>query len=329
MAETIISIENLTKRYGDVKSENVTTAVDGLNLKIERGEIFGLLGPNGAGKTTMILMLLGLTDPTSGRVTVCGIDSTRRPIDVKKRVGYLPDDVGFYEDMSGLNNLLYTAHLNRVPKREARERAQNLLKRVGLSQSADKKVGKYSRGMRQRLGFADVLIKNPEIIILDEPTLGIDPEGVRDFLDLIRRLSRDEGLTVLLSSHHLHQVQQICDRVGLFVNGHLLAQGDVHSLATQLFSATPFVITVSAPNISSTCIDELEQLKSVIKITQEGDSLTIEAKDDITAQVARTVIETTDTLEAIHKRNYGLDEIYHRYFERGEAREDVQLYQQI
>lgn len=329
MADVIISIENLTKRYEDADSQSTTVAVDRLNMAIERGEIFGLLGPNGAGKTTMILMLLGLTEPTSGRVTVCGINSTRNPIDVKKRVGYLPDDVGFYEDMSGLDNLLYTAYLNRIPKREARKRAQALLERVGLAESAEKKVGKYSRGMRQRLGFADVLIKNPEVIILDEPTLGIDPEGVREFLDLIRRLSHDEGLTVLLSSHHLHQVQKICDRVGLFVHGHLLAQGDVHSLANQLFSDTAFAITVKVPMISKAGIQKLNQIEGVIKITQKDEVLFIEAERDITTEVAKTVIETEGTLEAINKHDYGLDEIYHRYFERGESRGDSQLHQEI
>lgn len=328
MAEAIISMENLTKTYVDTASQDTTTAVDHLTLEIERGEIFGLLGPNGAGKTTTILMLLGLTEPTSGSISVCGINSTRQPIEVKKRVGYLPDDVGFYDDMSGLDNLLYTAHLNRIPKKEALARAQNLLDHVGLSESKTRKAGKYSRGMRQRLGLADVLIKNPEVVILDEPTLGIDPEGVREFLDMIRRLSREEGITVLLSSHHLHQVQQICDRVGLFVRGRLLAKGDVRSLADQLFSDLPLVITVKAPHFSDECIEKLNQIDGVIKITKENGALSVESERDITAEVAKTVIGVEGTLEAINKRDYGLDEIYHQYFEGGDARGDTELYRQ-
>lgn len=322
MAEAIIAMENLTKKYEE------TIAVDHLDLSIERGEIFGLLGPNGAGKSTTILMLLGLTEPTGGKVTVCGIDSTRKPIEVKRRVGYLPDDVGFYEDRSGLDNLLYTAHLNGIGKSDALERAKVLLKRVGLEEAANKKTGKYSRGMRQRLGLADVLIKDPEVIILDEPTLGIDPEGVREFLDMIQRLSRDEGLTVLLSSHHLHQVQQICDRVGLFVRGHLLAEGNVRTLADQLFSERPIVISVKAPTLSDECIERLNQIDGVIKITQEANALVIESKIDITAKVAQAVIETEGALEYVNKRDYGLDEIYHQYFEGGEAREDTGVPQQ-
>lgn len=218
MAQPVIELAGLTKQYGSF------TAVDHLDLTITKGEIFGLLGPNGAGKSTTILMMLGLTDPTSGSVTVCGINSTTHPVDVKRLVGYLPEDVGFYEDMTGPENLVYTAQLNGIPREEAREKAIALMERVGLAEETAKKTGKYSKGMRQRLGLADVLIKNPEVIILDEPTSGIDPAGVKEFIDLIHRLSREEGLTVLFSSHHLNQVQQVCDKVGLFGKGRLLAE---------------------------------------------------------------------------------------------------------
>ena len=179
MDGNIIELVDLTKKYGSF------TAVDQLKLTIQKGEIFGLLGPNGAGKSTTILMMLGLTEPTSGSVKVCGIDPTRNPIEVKRRVGYLPEDVGFYYDRNGLENLIFTARLNRMSVKEATQKAEQLLVRVGLSDAAKKKTGKYSRGMLQRLGLADVLIKNPEVIILDEPTLGIDPKGVREFLELI------------------------------------------------------------------------------------------------------------------------------------------------
>lgn len=224
MCESIIELVQLTKRYGHF------TAVDRLDLKIHKGEIFGLLGPNGAGKSTTILMMLGLTDPISGTVHVCGINSTTYPVEVRKKVGYLPEDVGFYDDMTGPENLLYTARLNNIPEQEARQHAAQLLERVGLDREIDKKTGKYSRGMRQRLGLADVLIKNPEVIILDEPTSGIDPAGVQEFISLIRQLRDERRLTVLFSSHHLDQVQQICDRVGLFSQGRLLADLSLNDL---------------------------------------------------------------------------------------------------
>ena len=175
-------------------------------------------------------MMLGLTDPTSGTVNVCGINSTTHPVEVRKKVGYLPEDVGFYDDMTGPENLLYTARLNNIPEQEARQHATQLLERVGLGGETDKKTGKYSRGMRQRLGLADVLIKNPEVIILDEPTSGIDPAGVQEFISLIRQLRDERGLTVLFSSHHLDQVQQICDRVGLFSQGRLLTDISLNDL---------------------------------------------------------------------------------------------------
>ena len=224
MSEPIIELHELTKKYGKF------TAVDHINLAVQKGEIFGILGPNGAGKSTTILMMLGLTDPTSGTVQVCGINSTRNPIQVREKVGYLPEDVGFYDDMTGIENLLYTARLNRIPEADAKNKAEELLERVGLPVDTQKKAGKYSRGMRQRLGLADVLIKQPEVIILDEPTSGIDPAGVQEFMDLIRQLREENGLTVLFSSHHLDQVQKVCDRVGLFSNGQLLALIDMAEL---------------------------------------------------------------------------------------------------
>lgn len=230
MTGPIIELVDLTKKYRSF------TAVDHINLTVRKGEIFGLLGPNGAGKSTTILMMLGLTEPTAGSAKVCDIDPTRRPIEVKKRVGYLPEDVGFYDDRSGLENLVYTAMLNSIPEADAKTKAIELLKHVGLDEEAwTKKAGKYSKGMRQRLGLADVLIKSPEVIILDEPTSGIDPQGVRAFLELIIELRDKQGLTVLFSSHNLHQVQQVCDRIGIFVEGKIVAQGDIPALSTQLF----------------------------------------------------------------------------------------------
>ncbi|HXG40442.1 MAG TPA: ABC transporter ATP-binding protein, partial [Candidatus Limnocylindrales bacterium] len=223
--ETIIRTKGLTKRYGEL------TAVDRLDLDVRRGEVFGLLGPNGAGKTTTILMLLGLSEPTAGEARVDGLDPTRQPLEVKRRVGYLPDNVGFYGSMSGRQNLRYTCRLNGFDRAESEERIARLLDEVGLSDAADRPVETYSRGMKQRLGIADALVKDPSILILDEPTAAIDPIGIVEILDLIRRLSRERGLTVLLSSHLLEQVQSVCDRVGIFLSGRLVARGTVAELA--------------------------------------------------------------------------------------------------
>lgn len=303
-------------------------AVDGLELSISKGEIFGLLGPNGAGKSTTILMMLGLTEPTAGTVSVCGFDSTVNPIEVKRRVGYLPDDIGFYENMSGRENLLYTAMLNRLSPREAESRVDHLLQRVGLHDAAEKKAGKYSRGMRQRLGLADVLVKNPEVIILDEPTLGIDPIGVREFLELIVTLSRAEKITVLLSSHHLHQVQQICDRVGIFVAGKLLAEGNLVDLSRKLFSdKEPYIIEVGVDIVGSgDVMKRMEKVKSqvlaldrVVSVEFDGDKLYIGGKQNVSTDVARAVIDTGLGLKSLNIKEYGLDDIYTKYFEGGEV----------
>lgn len=325
MGDTIIELVDLTKMYESF------TAVDHLNLTIRKGEIFGLLGPNGAGKSTTILMMLGLTDPTFGSVRVCGINSTSNPVEVKRRVGYLPEDVGFYDNRSGFENLMYTARLNSIPDKVAAQRAEQLLIKVGLADALKKKTGKYSRGMRQRLGLADVLIKNPEVIILDEPTSGVDPKGVREFLELIVELSKDEGLTVLFASHNLHQVQQVCDRVGIFVNGRLLGEGNIHTLAQQLFKNHPYVVEATlAQNASGTSDGKasnytvewmkhvLQPIEGIKTITLNNDVFQIESSRDATADIARAIVESGVTMNYLNKKEYGLDEIYYQYFEGGE-----------
>jgi ABC-2 type transport system ATP-binding protein len=222
--EPIIETEGLTKVYGS------QTAVNQLTFQIREGEVFGFLGPNGAGKTTTLLMFLGLTEPTSGKVRVCGFDPARDPLGVKERVGYLPENVGFYEDMDARQNLRFVARLNRIPDDVSLERIEELLNVVGLLEEAEKKVGIYSKGMRQRLGIAEVLVKEPKVIFLDEPTIGLDPDGTNRMLNLIHSLSREKNMTVFLSSHLLDQVQRICDRVGIMIKGELVAIGPIEEL---------------------------------------------------------------------------------------------------
>jgi ABC-2 type transport system ATP-binding protein len=225
--EPVIRTHRLTKKYGTL------TAVNRLDLEVFPGEVFGLLGQNGAGKTTTILMLLGLSEPTDGEATVMGLDPTREPREVKRRVGYLPDAVGFYGGLTGRQNLRYTARLNGLRRGEAEAAISEVLDQVGLSDRANDPVETYSRGMRQRLGIADALVKSPDLLILDEPTTSIDPIGVIEILDLLRRLVRERGLAVMLSSHLLSQVQSVCDRIGIFAAGRLVGVGSVEELAAQ------------------------------------------------------------------------------------------------
>ncbi len=310
-SQVAIETVDLTKRYGEL------TAVDRLNLRIQEGEIFGLLGPNGAGKTTTILMLLGLTEPTKGKARVYGHDSTRDPLAVKRIVGYLPDNVGFYEEMTAMENLLYTADLNTIPRKEARKRAEELLARVGLADVADKEAGKFSRGMRQRLGIADVLIKQPRVVILDEPTLGIDPDGVKQMLELIDQMSKRDRITVLLSSHLLHQVQQICSRVGIFVKGRMVAEGPIEKLGQQIMGGEPIVIEVEASPLDDQTVEAIHKMKGVTAVEKLEGNLVIRCNRDVRADVARRLVGAGASVTELRLRGHVLEEIYLRYFREG------------
>ena len=262
--EIIIETKGLTKKYGE------KTAVDHLDLSILRGEVFGLLGPNGAGKTTTTLMLTGLTEPTEGTAFIGGLDCIRCPMEVKKIVGYMPDNVGFYGDMTGRENLRFTASLNGLPRELAEERIDALLEKTGLAYAGDQRVGTYSRGMRQRLGVADVLMKDPKVIIMDEPTLGIDPEGMRQLLELIRELARKENRTLLISSHQLYQIQQICDRVGLFVDGRLMACGTVEELAEQTREDDRYLTELQVTSGDERLVEILKNVEGVLSVGRQG-----------------------------------------------------------
>jgi ABC-2 type transport system ATP-binding protein len=227
--QAVIQTTGLTKRYDH------QTAVDHLDFQVVEGEIFGFLGPNGAGKTTTLLMLLGLSRPTEGTATVCGLNPERKAMEVKKIVGYLPENVGFYGDMDAEQSLRYIAELNRIPRSEAEGRIHEVLKLVGLSENGDKKVSAFSRGMKQRLGIAEVLLKDPKVMFLDEPTLGLDPDGAVRLIELIQSLNQERRITVLLSSHHLQQVQKISHRVGIMIKGRMVAEGSIEALAREKF----------------------------------------------------------------------------------------------
>lgn len=297
MAEIIIKTQGLTKRYDTV------TAVDQLDLSIHRGEVFGLLGPNGAGKTTTTLMLLGLTEPTEGTATIAGHDCTREPIAVKRMVGYLPDNVGFYTDMTGRENLRFTGRLNGLSGDALEARISGLLRRVGLEESGDRKTGTYSRGMRQRLG--------------------IDPEGMRDLLALIRQLSIQDQRTILISSHQLQQVQQICDRVGIFVAGRLIACGPIDQLARELRGDNGPVIEVAATPDDTALRELLEDLDGLRQLQRTNGGWLVQGQNDLRPVLSRLLPERGYTLLRLNQQGDDLDEIYHKYFEKaGESRDD-------
>jgi ABC-2 type transport system ATP-binding protein len=226
---SIVKTTGLTKRYDH------QTAVDQVSFQVMEGEIFGFLGPNGAGKSTTLLMLLGLSDPTEGSAEVCGLDPRKRAIEVKRLVGYLPENVGFYNDLDAVQSLQYIADLSGMEKKKIRSSIEEVLTTVGLTENATKKVGAYSRGMKQRLGVAEVLLKNPKVMFLDEPTLGLDPDGAMKLVELIQSLNQQRNITVLISSHNLHQVQKISHRVGIMIRGKMVAEGSIDALAREKF----------------------------------------------------------------------------------------------
>ena len=305
-----VQARDLRKAYGRVQ------AVDGLTLAIQEGEIYGLLGPNGSGKTTTILILLGLTEPSGGQVQVAGFNPTREALKVKRIVGYLPENVGFYEDLTARENLRYIARLNGIPDRDSKKRIQEVLEQVGLSEVADRPVGTYSRGMRQRLGIADVLIKQPKLAILDEPTTGIDPEGASQLLDMIVRMRDERGMTILLSSHLLHQVQRVCDRVGIMHRGRLVTEGTVDELGAAS-SGEGLELEAQVRGVRPELVEALMALDGVREVETDGDRLHITCERDVRAQIARVVVEQGAELLELRRRAFTLEEIYLRYFQGG------------
>lgn len=304
---TVISTTDLTKKYGGF------VAVDRLNLNVQAGEVFGLLGPNGAGKTTTILMLLGLTEPTSGSVRVLGLDPARQPLSVKSRVGYMPDQVGFYDELTARENLTYIARLNGIPHSQVGRRVSEVLERVGLEKVADKRTGTFSRGMRQRLGLADVLVKQPRLIIMDEPTSGLDPEASHELLNMIHSL-KEEGITILLSSHLLHQVQATCDRVGLFNRGKMVLEGTVEELARRVLGGA-YRIFVDAEGEKSRIQEALEKIPQVAAVrVSDSKVYEVEATHDVRAEAARAVIDAGGSLLRLGIQTQSLDDIYSAYF---------------
>ncbi len=304
----VVETKGLTKTY------NGTTVVDHLSLRIVEKTIFGLLGPNGAGKTTTILMLLGLTEATSGTAEVCGYSPIRDPLQVKRLIGYLPENVGFYNNLTARENLRFTAELNDIGKAEADARITELLEAVNISDVADLTVGKFSRGMRQRLGIADVLVKRPRVVFLDEPTAGLDPEGIKQVLDLIASLPQ-MGTTVILSSHQLYQVQKVCHRVGIMSKGKLVVEGSVDELGKQALAGARYHIEVETIQPGPQAVNVIKGVKGVVKVEARDNMLLISADSDLRAEIAKAMVKNDLALIQMQIQTVTLDDIYMRYFQ--------------
>jgi ABC-2 type transport system ATP-binding protein len=315
-APVVIRTRGLGKRYGD------HVAVRSLDLEVHAGEVFGLLGPNGAGKTTTILMLLGLSEPTSGEAEVLGLDPARNPLQVKRHVGYVPDAVGFYRNLTGRENLRYTCRLNGIDSRDAEVRIHDALQRVGLIDAGEDPVDTYSRGMLQRLGLADALVKQPLVLILDEPTTSIDPVGVLEVLDLVRELAHEQGVAVLLSSHLLHQVQQVCDRMAIFVAGDVVAMGTVADLAARQERGVHITLEVGADGDPAVVAEILRASPGVLVV--EPDAIDhrlwrVTAAAGARASIIDSLLRSGHVPWLLRDQGMELDEIYRRYFVSGSS----------
>jgi ABC-2 type transport system ATP-binding protein len=303
--DVVIRANGLTKRYGDA------VAVDHIDFDVRAGEIVGILGPNGSGKTTTILMLLGLTEPSEGRAEVSGFDPLREPLEVKRRVGYLPDQIGFYDGLSARDNLVYTARLAGLPRNEIDRRFADAIERVGLGHAARARVSTFSHGMRQRLGLAEILMKRPSVAILDEPTTALDPHSTQEFLAMIRSLKSD-GTAVLLSSHHLDQVQSVCDRVALFSRGRIALSGTVTDLAGAVLGGGHVIdIEARGPAVA----EELAAIPGVVRVQALGPDLyRVDCQRDLRSEIARRLAASAE-LTGISFAAPSLNEVYNRYFE--------------
>ena len=314
MSDTVIEAQGLTKRYGTI------AAVDNISFTVGRGEIFGLLGPNGAGKTTTILMMLGLTDVTDGSVSVLGHNPAREPLQVKRKVGYLPDTVGFYDHMTALDNLRYTAALIGIEPDVRDKRISDALDRVGLGDVGTKRVGAFSRGMRQRLGLAEILMKDVSIAILDEPTSGLDPHATGELLETIRSLKHD-GVAVLLSSHLLERVQSVCDRVALFNVGRIVLLGTVPELARQVLGGG-YNVEVEADGEGLAL--RFSELQGVKAVDQAGPTrYRLLADRDVRSQAAAVVVNAGGQLRRLSVEEPSLDAIYTSYFQNQQMQEET------
>lgn len=297
MSDVVLETEDLTKRFGR------RVAVDDLSMRVERGNIFGFLGQNGAGKSTTIRMVLGLVRPTSGRVRLLGHDMAKHPLRALARTGAIVETPAFYEGYSGMQNLRLLAAMSGGADRR---RINQVLDIVGLRARAGDKVRVYSHGMRQRLGIAQALLPSPEVIILDEPTDGLDPQGIHEVRALIRRLRDELNLTVLLSSHLLNEVEQTCDRVAIIDHGRLLYQGTIEALIDK---EKTIKITVDRPEEAHTILSS----DPTLAVSRDGaQSLHVKVADDRIPDVNRLLVERGIRVMELSPQRETLEQVFLR-----------------
>ena len=315
MPEYVIETHGLTKVYKS--GGGMIVAVDKLDFTVEKSSIFGLLGPNGAGKTTLLMMLTGLILPTSGSGKVLGYDIVRESREIRRRVGFLPEGFGFYEHLTAEQNLEYIAALNDIPKLERRKRIEDILALVGLYEVKDRKVSGFSRGMKQRLGIAQALLKDPELLMLDEPTAGLDPEGSKAFKDLVSKLSK-EGKTVVLSTHLLFEVGPLCDSIAIINRGRIVVQGRVRDLVSRLMEEEGYKIHVEVRGDAGKLATALSGMDYVKSVRMGVDGIHIDSTKDIRVDVVKLASELGLEISSLRVEEPSLEDLFIRYY-KGEV----------
>jgi ABC-2 type transport system ATP-binding protein len=303
---TAIRLDGVTKRYGDV------TAVNDLSFDVEEGEVFGYLGPNGAGKSTTIDLLLDFVRPTSGSVTVLGRDARAESVAIRDRTGVLPEGFSVYRRLTGRQHLEFA-----IEAKDADDDPDALLDRVSLLDAADRKAGGYSKGMAQRLGLAMALVGDPDLLILDEPSSGLDPNGALAMREIIRE-ERDRGATVFFSSHLLGQVEAVCNRVGILRDGELVAEDSIDGLRRNVSSDGTFRIRTAS--LSPTAVQQVRGIDGVAGVERDGDVLLVNCGTGDKTTVITTLEAAGATVEDFGTEEASLEDLFMAYTQDGVAR---------
>ncbi|MEF8906383.1 MAG: ABC transporter ATP-binding protein [Haloarculaceae archaeon] len=299
-----IETDGLTKQFGDL------TPVDGLDLTVERGEVFGFLGPNGAGKSTTINMLLGFLEPTVGSATVLGHDIETESRQIRERIGVLPEAFQPYDRLSAREHVEYAAGI-----KECQPDVEGLLERVGLDREAwDRAAGEYSKGMCQRLALATALVGDPDLLVLDEPSSGLDPEGMAEMRELIRS-EAEAGTTVFFSSHLLSEVEAVCDRVGILSGGDLAAVGSLAELRQESVSHVPMTVTVDA--VPDGVEADLGSLDGVRSVAADGNAIRVELDDPADKVRVIRAVDERARVEDIISEEKSLEAMFESYTRPG------------
>ncbi|MDL5362750.1 ABC transporter ATP-binding protein [Halalkalicoccus sp. NIPERK01] len=296
---TAIQLTDVTKRYGE------ETALSGLDLAVKEGEIYGFLGPNGAGKSTTINLLLDFVRPTSGEVRVFGHDAGDEGLAIRERTGILPEGFSLYDRLTGRQHLEFA-----IESKGTGDDPDALLERVGIPDAADKRVGGYSKGMTQRLALAAAIAGEPDLLILDEPSTGLDPAGARRMREIIRA-ERDRGATVFFSSHILEQVDAVCDRVGILREGELVAEDTVSGLRDATTDETTLVVELDSLPDGAT--ERVAALDGVSRVTTRGSVATVTCRDDAKTKVLRAFEEAGATVEDFETEESSLEDLFISY----------------